>query len=222
LTAELATLRLVDAGSRSDLGVLVGRAKRVDPDGDARLVGHGSVLAVYVSPLHGAGLPTVLGLRTFGLAEPWTGDVVTPLAALSDRLAKQSAAPVLPLPPVQSGSVAWAGVSPPRSGWQPVGETSSAAVAASAAAGIAEVSEGTPAGVGSAAVSRLRGTVWSRPAEWSTAWRVQVPDGAAFVAESLGFLARDADSRVSVHANGSWTRLTTRAGHVLVRRSLLA
>ena len=73
------TLLLADAESREDLGTFVGRAKRVDPDGDARLVGHGTVLAVYVSPLHGAGLPTVIGLRAYSLQDPWTGDVVTPL-----------------------------------------------------------------------------------------------------------------------------------------------
>lgn len=216
-------LRLADLESHADLAVYVGRARRVDPDGDARLVGHGDVLAVYVSPLHGSGLPTVLGLRTFGLAETWHGDVLVPLAALGDRLARQASSPELPVPPVVSTSVAWAGVSPPRSGWERVGDVPAAAVAASAAAGIAEVADGSPEGAGSAAVARLRATIWSRPAEWSREWSTPVVDGAAFAADALGFLrGLPEDGFVTVRRSGSWSRLSTPAGHVLVRRPLLS
>ena len=217
------TLRLVDPESRADLGLYVSRARRVDPEGEARLVGHGAVLAVYVSPLHGTGLPTVLGLRTFRLAAPWAGDLLTPLAVVADRLARGEATAHVQLPPVQSTGSAWAGVSPPVSGWEPVGRVSAAAVAASAAAGIAEIASGTPHGAGAAAVNRLRATVWSRSAHWSRSWSAPVPDGAAFAAEALGFLGPRGrpDGPVTVFARGSWVRLSAPSGHVLVRRPLL-
>lgn len=212
---------LADEETRADLAVLVGRARRVDPDGDARLVGHGDVLAAYVSPLHGAGLPTVIGLRTYALAGPWHGDVLTPLGGLADRLVRRSPVPTLELPPVRSSGAPWAGVSPPRSGWTHLGDVRPAAVAASAAAGIAEVAEGTPAGAGSAAVAQLRSAVWSRPAEWSTGWPVTVPDGAAFAADALGFLHGAPDQLLAVRRCGPWVRISAQAGHVLVRRPLM-
>ncbi|MFP5347112.1 MAG: hypothetical protein ACLGIA_08795 [Actinomycetes bacterium] len=215
-------LRLVDADARADLRTFVTLARRADSDGDARLVGHGPALALaaYVSPVHGAGLPTVLGLRVFALAEPWTGDVLAPLAALTDRLARGAFEPVLPLPPFASAGAAWAGVSPPRSGWRHLGDTTARDVVRTAEAGIAEIAKGTPGGAGSAAVARLRGAVWSRPAEWSTDWPVAVPAGAAFAAHALGFVRGDGAASVPVYGHGRWVRLTTPAGHVLVRPRL--
>ena len=40
--------------------------------------------------------------------------------------------------------------------------------------------------------------------------------GAAFAALSLGFLGED--DPVAVYESGPWTRLTTKRGHVLVKR----
>lgn len=213
-------LRLVDPDARADLRTFVTLARRADSGGDARLVGHGPVLAVYVSPVHGPGLPTVLGLRVFALARPWAGDLLTPLAALTDRLARPGSEPELPLPPFASTAVAWAGVSPPRSGWRHVGDTTAGDVVHRAEAGIAEIARGTPTGAGSAAVSRLRGAVWSRAAEWSQGWAVAVPDGASFAAHALGFVRGDGAAPVRVYGQGRWIRLTTPAGHVLVRPRL--
>lgn len=215
---ESGAIQLADTDTRSDLALLLTRARRVDPDGDARLSGHGLVLAVYVCPLRGTGLPTVLGLRTLALAQPWTGDLVTPLGGLADRLARKTPDATLPLPPVHSSSVEWAGESPPRSGWQQVGEVPAGEVAARAAAGADEISAGAPDRPGAPALAKLRAAVWSRPAPWSTGWSVPVPDGACFAADALGFLggALDHWSPVAVHAGSSWLRLSTRLGHVLV------
>jgi hypothetical protein len=219
--SEHAPIPLRDAESRADLGTYIGRAKRVDPDGDARLIGHGTVLAAYVSPLHGGGLPTVLGLRTYALAQPWDGDVLAPLKALADRLARAVTPPTLAIPLVLSTGVAWAGVSPPRSGWEPAGEVRGSVLSATAAAGIAEIAEGAPDGAGTAAVTRLRAAVWSRTADWSMDAGIDVPDGAAFAAETLGLLSGDDDTAVRVYRHGRWARLSTPLGHVLVRQSLL-
>ena len=56
-------LELADAETFRDLATYLSRARRVDPDGAARLMADGGVLAAYVSPVHGAPGPTVLGLR---------------------------------------------------------------------------------------------------------------------------------------------------------------
>lgn len=215
-------LRLADVDSLRDLGTYVGRAKRLDPGGAARLSGHGSVLAVYVSPLHGGGLPDVLGLRTFALGTPSEVDVVVDLAALTDRLARNTDEPVLPLPPAPALGVSWAGISPPRQGWTTLGALPSALLGGVARDGIAEVASGVPGGAGGPAVARLRAAVWGRPlpageSGASPSW--EVPAGAAFAADGLGFLDEE---DVSVLACGPWRRLSSRRGHVLARRPLLA
>ena len=46
--------------------------------------------------------------------------------------------------------------------------------------------------------------------------RVRSDAAPAFAAESLGFLGDD--EPVTIHETGTWTRLTTRRGHILVRR----
>lgn len=208
-------LHLADLPSFRDLGTFVGRAKRLDPDGAARLVGHGSVLAAYVSPLHGGGLPDVVGLRTFHLAEPSTLDVVVDLAALTDRFARGTDSPQLAVPPAPATGVTWAGVSPPREGWTTVGHVSSAALREVARAGIQEIADGMPDVAGAAAVNRLRAGVWNRPIPDVGD---DVPAGVALAAHGLGFLE---DGSVEVLQAGPWHRLTTSRGHVLVRRPLL-
>ncbi|MDP3207798.1 MAG: hypothetical protein Q8M65_01490, partial [Rhodoglobus sp.] len=61
-------------------------------------------------------------------------------------------------------------------------------------------------------VHRVRTEIWGRPLDDFEF----VPAGAAFAAFALGFLA-DTDS-VAIYESGPWTRLTTKRGHVLVKR----
>ena len=91
-------------------------------------------------------------------------------------------------------------------------------MAARAAAGVEEIGAGATQRPGAPALARLKASVWSRPSPWSTGWSTPVPDGACFAADALGFLGRALDhwSPVAVHASGSWLRLTTRLGYVLV------
>jgi hypothetical protein len=77
--------------------------------------------------------------------------------------------------------------------------------------GIEEVASGTPADAGGSAVAALRRQVWGR----LTTTTPPVPAGGAFAAYALGFVAPDAP--VTVWAQGRWTRLSTPAGHVLIR-----
>jgi len=124
------------------------------------------------------------------------------------------------------GGVAWAGVSPPRSGWSQVGTIGLRELGEVAHRGITEIASGAPDVAGSAAVASLRSRVWSRRLGAGAA---ALPAGAAFVAQVLGFLPADPKtsdgpgepSEVAVRAAGSWRRLTTPAGHVLARPALL-
>jgi len=209
-------LRFTDAEALADLGTLVARARSVDPDGAIRLQAHGRTLAAYVGVLPGAGLlaeGAVVGLRTMPLAEESDVDVTVSLAAVSDRLARQDGAPgpaVLDVPPV-TVRAAWAAVAPPRTGWERVGALAADVVNEAAREGIEEVAEGTPQQAGGHAVAALRQRVWQR----ATTTVPPFPAGGAFAAYVLGFAPPGTE--VTVFAHGRWTRLSTPAGHVLVR-----
>jgi hypothetical protein len=211
-------LDLPDAQALADLETFVGRARRVDPDGACRVVATGAVLAVYVSPVHGGGGPTVLGLRVSALVTEATLDVTVPLAALLDRFPRLraqrdgSSAPVrLAVPPAHV-TATWAGVTPPRSGWDAVGLLDAGHFRRVAERGIREIADGVPPGAGAHAVARLRGQVWGRPVE---ADLDDVPAGVAFTADALGFV--DDAEPVALYRAGRWVRATTPRGHVLAR-----
>ncbi|WP_150308588.1 hypothetical protein [Planctomonas psychrotolerans] len=212
---------LPDSHSLSDLRVFLGRSERLDT-GSVRLVADRGVLAVYVAILTPAGLldasPTVLGLRTFALADDGTFDVVVTVRSLLDRLARfegeDSAAPtVAPAVsiPQESGTAPWAGISPPRTGWEPRGSADPVLLERVAREGIDEVAAAVLPGTGEQIVTRVRSEVWNRPIPGLDG----VPAGAAFAALSLGFLA--ADDPVAVYRTGPWYRLSSGRGHVLVR-----
>lgn len=209
-------LRLVDDHSTADLAVYVGRAARADPGGAARLSVTGTVLALYVSPVSGGRGPTVLGLRTFALVEQADVDVVVPLSALADRLARPGNGRDLPVPPMQPTGVAWAGVTPPRSGWLPAKPLPVDVVIRCAEDGIAEVAAGSPDVAGAPAVAALRARVWGRVIPGSN-----ISAGTAFAAHALGFV-RPGDAPAACFTAGPWTRLSTGGGHVLARQPLLA
>jgi hypothetical protein len=212
---------LADSLSLGDLQVYLSRAARVE-DGSVRLISAAGVLAVYTAILYPRGLldssPTVLGLRTFALSQEVDLDVVVPVRSLLDRVARLAAQVVDPgasvqvTVPLQVSTVTWAGISPPRGGWQPQGETDAAPLEDAARAGIDEVAASIPAGTGEQLVHRVRSEVWGRPVDGLEF----VPRGAAFAAFTLGFLS--ADEPVMVFETGPWTRLSTSRGHVLVRR----
>src|SRR5690242_4189788 len=145
------TFSLADGLAVADLRVYLERAARVE-NASARLVADSGVLAVYTGILYPRGLldttPTVLGLRTFATDPDAALDAVVPIRALLDRLARlpqqsQADGPIgIRLPPqtgTESGTASWAGISPPRAGWQRVGEAGFDALEAAARAGIEEI-----------------------------------------------------------------------------------
>jgi hypothetical protein len=208
-TAELV---FPDAESLADLRTFVRRARAADEDGAVRLRAHGTTLAVTVGVLAGTGVMaegTVLGLRAVALAEPAELDVTVPLAAVTDRLARDGGR-VLPVPPTVV-QPAWAAVTAPRDGWERVGSIPTDLLNDVARQGIAEIATGAPEGSGAKAVAALRRTVWAR----STTTVPPVTAGGAFAAYALGFSRPG--TAVTVWAHGRWTRLSAPAGHVLMR-----
>jgi hypothetical protein len=227
----MSSLFLPDLGTLSDVRTFVGRARQIEEGGAIRLVGQGEVLAMYAAAVHGGGGPTVLALRVLSLAEPGSVDATVPLSAMTDRFAridrllagarptpKKVGSPIeLPIPPTTATKASWAGMVPPRAGWNVDGVVSLDLLRSAARAGIDEVAAGVPSGSGAAAVARLRGLVWGRPLLASG-----VPAGVAFAAEAFGFLgpASGADEDVAtLHSAGRWWRLSTTRGHVLARTS---
>ena len=205
-------LRFPDEQGLSDLANLVGRAKSADDAGAIRLQAAGTTLAAYVGLLPGGGLMrdgAVIGLRVMPLAEPADLDVTVPLSALTDRFAR-SRGPVLPVPPM-TVSAPWAAVAPPRGGWERVGAIAAEELYAVAREGISQVASGAPTDAGAPALTALRRQVWGR----ATTTTPPVPSGGAFAAYVLGFLQPGTD--VTVWSHGRWTRLSTPAGHVLIR-----
>ena len=205
-------LHLPDAQGLDDLRTYVARAKAADEDGAIRLQASGTVLAAYVGVLPGSGLMgqgAVIGLRTAPLAAPAEVDTTVSLASVTDRLARIDGT-TLSLPPT-TVSVGWAAMAPPRSGWERVGVVSAEDVYAVAREGIAEVAAGAPSDAGGQAVAALRRQVWGR----LTATTPTVPAGGAFAAYVLGFAPPGGE--VTVWTHGRWTRLSTPAGHVLIR-----
>ena len=213
---------LVDSLALGDLHVFLGRALRVE-DGSVRLIAGSGVLAVYVAVLHPAGLldesPTVLGLRTFAVASDDAFDSVVPVRSLLMRVetaleaaSQEGGERVTVSLPMEVNSVSWAAISPPRGGWHPLEGPTAQELDAVARAGIDEVAAAIPTGTGEQIVHRVRSEIWGRPLTGFD----YITGGAGFAALSLGFLG-DGET-VAVYESGPWTRVTTRRGHVLVKR----
>ena len=205
-----------DPRGLTDLSTFIGRARVAVPDGAIRLQVPGrGLLVVTVAVLEGSGLlgdGTVLGLRAVRVRDATPGiDATVTFASITDRLARhRGTGTTLSVPPT-TVSPPWAGLTPPREGWERVGALDAADVRSAAERGIAEVAEGTPDGAGGAAVTALRRRVWGA----MTRTVPPIAAGLAFGAHVLGFL-RDREPAV-VATCGRWTRLSTSRGHVLVR-----
>ena len=205
-------LHFPDAPGLDDLRTLVALAKAADEDGAVRLQASGQTLAAYVGILPGTGLMAegaVIGLRVMPLGQPAQLDVTVSLAAMTDRLAREVGT-TLPLPPMPV-STAWSAVAPPRSGWERVGAVSADELNSVARQGISQIAERAPSSAGGHAVTALRRQVWGQPTETVP----PVPAGGAFAAYVLGFSRPGTE--VTVWTHGRWTRLSTEAGHVLIR-----
>jgi hypothetical protein len=208
---------LADEQTAADLQSYLARAKRLDPDGLVRLRAFGNVLAAYVAPIFAGNLmdsgPTVLGLRTCELAEPAEIDVLVPIAAVQERLARLlgESAKEFKIQLLETQRAPWAGISPPRQGWEQVGTINESRLTQIARDGIAEVAASLPESVGGPIAARIRGEIWGRGIDLES----KIPTGAAFVAAGLGFLTENEE--VGLYQAEGWIRLSSEHGHVLAK-----
>lgn len=207
-------LFLSDADAVSDLVQFLQRLDRAG-GAEVRLRAEGQVLAFFgstQSPVHLSD-PTQLVLvhRAVRLAEPVDEplDVVVETRAVLDRCARIDEAPwELPVPPVNL-AVAWAGVLPPREGWQHGGRIDAASLRGVALQGAARIAEMLPENPGQPLVDAARKEVWSLEIAPG------VPAAAAFALDALGFLREQ--STVEIARSATWLRMLTPLGEVFVR-----
>lgn len=215
--------QLLDEQTALDLTAYLTRAKKMDPKGIVRLRAFGNLLTAYVAPLFNSSIlengPTVLGLRTMELREETELNILVPIQAVLDRLAfdletdTKSELDRFRFTMQSSERVPWAGVSPPRTGWEQFGTLAEPMLTGVAKKGIAEVAETIPESVGGPIAARIRTEVWGRAIDVES----KVPAGAAFVAAGLGFLTKD--EQVPVFHSQGWIRLSSKFGHVLSKEA---
>ncbi|MFC5641784.1 hypothetical protein [Kitasatospora cinereorecta] len=209
-------LHLAEPGESTGLATFLERLLRFDRAAAVRLQavprGDGEgVLALFGRlPLGGSG---ALAIRTVRLAGLESGaDRTVSAGQLLEALDESTG--TLVLPPAVTGP-SWAGLLPPRTGWELIAEPSGPEVGRQLADGIREFrerSEAVPAHHRTRPVlDALADEIWSRPIEAVP----ELPLRAAHAAHVIGFLPPDAP--LTVHRKGSWLRLNTPLGSVAVR-----
>ncbi len=198
-----------DPTTAADVLTFARRAARVD-DGAIRLRAAAGTLAMSAAALAPRGLlesvPTILGMRFLPIDPELACDLVVDAGALG-----ADADPHAVALPDSAVTATWAGMSPPRTGWLQVGQVTTSVLAARAQWGIAAVAEALPADPGGDVVRGIREVVWG-PEDPAMGGLVT---GAAFAAHAFGFLG-DGET-AAILRSGTWTRVTLRRGHVLIR-----
>jgi hypothetical protein len=192
-----------------------GPGERGESEGAAQTGGEssaeGGVLAVYGRlPLGGTG---VLALRTARLTgEAPAADATVSAGQLLEGVDEERGALVVP-PPVTGP--AWAGMLPPRTGWQLLGTTEVDLVMPQLMESVREFKERTaevPEHHRSREVlDRIADEIWARP----LAVLPQLPLRVAHAAYRIGFLHPGAP--LTAHRAGAWLRLTAPHGTVALR-----
>ena len=206
-----------DPRGLTDLSTFIGRARVAVPDGAIRLQVPGrGLLVVTVAVLEGSGLlgdGTVLGLRAVRVRDATPGiDATVAFASITDRVARhRGTGTTLSVPPT-TVSPPWAGLTPPREGWERVGALDAADVRSAAEQGHRRGGGGDSGWSGwrcgdGPATPGLGGDDADRPADRS----------GARVRGARPGVPRGTESRPSSRTCGRWTRISTSRGHVLVR-----
>ncbi|MFF5141994.1 hypothetical protein ACFY6U_20060 [Streptomyces sp. NPDC013157] len=218
----MTVLHLADDGETADLAAFLSRLLHYDRSAAVRLQAAGTALAVFGRP------PSfeVLAIRAVRLAKPYedgldvTLDVTVSAGELLESVDEPAATATVP------GAVTgppWAGVLPPRGGWQPEpGLPAPQALRATVAAAVREFRSRTqelaPDGRTRAELDRIGRDIWSR-----TVGGTPLPVRAVHAAQSLGFLrpaaATDTADEVVLLSSGAWLRLRTPYGSIAVRRA---
>jgi hypothetical protein len=220
--AAMNDFEFVDPDDAAALGVYLERLLALDKTAAVRFVGIGRVAAAYSAPpLHGSASRgvTVLAVRTVALAgDARSFDRTVAAGRLLDAISTSpdgsaNGAASFTLPDSLLGGPSWAGLLPPRTGWQPLGEIPLRRLAEVVSQGNADF-RFNALGRDRAALDTLAEEIWTRELPHGLRWR------AAHGAATMGFLGpqpeRSADSaRVASHAR--WLRLDTPYGTVLER-----
>ncbi|MET9499019.1 hypothetical protein [Streptomyces sp. NPDC006552] len=212
----MSVLSFADAGEAADVAAFLGRLLHYDKAAAVRLQAQagGQALAVFGRP------PSfeVLAVRTARLLKPYENgiddvlDVTVSAGQLLDSIDAGGSTATVP------GAVTgppWAGVLPPRGGWErvlgfPGAEALRGLVQAAVGEFRARVDELAPQARTRAGLDALGREIWSREIGGSG-----VPVRVAHAAASLGFLRGE---RVDLLVAGAWVRLRTPYGAVVVRR----
>ncbi|MEV7733338.1 hypothetical protein AB0O75_14820 [Streptomyces sp. NPDC088921] len=211
----MTVLHLADEGEAADLAAFLSRLLHYDRSAAVRLQGAGTALAVFGRP------PSfeVLAIRAVRLAKPYengldvTLDVTVSAGELLESVDEGAGTAVVPQavtgPP-------WAGVLPPRGGWQAVaGLPGPEALRALVHAGVAEFRSRTeelgPEARTRVELDRLGREIWSR-----TVAETRLPVRAVHAAQSLGFLRSGGE--LALFSSGAWLRLRTPYGSIAVRQ----
>lgn len=215
----MTVLHLADEGEAADLAAFLSRLLHYDRAAAVRLQAAGTALAVFGRP------PSfeVLAVRAVRLAKPYedgldvTLDVTVSAGELLESVDETAATAAVPAavtgPP-------WAGVLPPRGGWEPLaGLPAPDGLRAMVGAAVAEFrrrTEELPAERRTRAeLDRIGREIWSR-----TVGGTGLPVRAVHAAQSLGFLRPATTARdTGLYSSGAWLRLRTPYGSIAVRRA---
>ncbi|MEU3459927.1 hypothetical protein ABZ721_08205 [Streptomyces sp. NPDC006733] len=222
-------LLLAGAGEAADLAAFLGRLVRWDKAAVVRLRSTEGVLAVFGQPPFGG----VLAIRTASLREVRDLDATVSAGQLLEGIeeggSEGSGAPsggasgdggdAVVVPPSVTGP-AWAGLLPPRGGWQRAAEFAPDDVRAAAKRLVGEFRSRTevlvPERRTRAELDALAEEVWSRPVGDTV-----LPMRAVHAAQALGFLREGGVEPLLLLTAGAWLRLRTPYGSVAVRRTTL-
>ncbi|MFF8377119.1 hypothetical protein ACF07V_13420 [Streptomyces sp. NPDC015661] len=211
----LAPLHFADPREAAALAAFLGRLVHYDRAAAVRLQAAGGALAVFGRP------PSfeVLAIRTARLVDAVELDVTVSAGELLEGIEESAGKAVVPDsvtgPP-------WAGVLPPRGGWEPVpGVPDAAGMRGAVAAAVREFrarDEELPEERRTRAERDAIGReIWSR-----TLGATGLPLRAVHAAQSLGFLPPgdapgQAQAPVALFASGPWLRLRTPYGSIALR-----
>ncbi len=204
---------LVLAGTRdaTELGGYLERLLSYDRRAAVRLQAHRQALEVFGRPPF-----DVICLRSVSLAGAAELDVTVSAGELLDGIEAVHGQPAKPelRVPQHLAAIAWAGVLPPRSGWQQLAEAPAESVVRAVAGGVAafraQTEQLAPQDRSRAVLDRIAAEVWARPV------LAGVPLRAAHAAHALGFLVPR--GVVVAHRSSGWLRLDGTHGSVAVRR----
>ncbi|MFE1315451.1 hypothetical protein [Streptomyces sp. NPDC058755] len=215
----MTVLHLADESEAADLAAFLSRLLHYDRGAAVRLQASGTALAVFGRP------PSfeVLAVRAVRLAKPYengldvTLDVTVSAGELLESVDERAATAAVPAavtgPP-------WAGVLPPRGGWQPEpGLPTPDALRKAVSAAVAEFRSRTeelaPERRTRTELDRIGRDIWSR-----AIGETRLPVRAVHAAQSLGFLRPGTGAaETGLFSSGAWLRLRTPYGSVAVRRA---